>query len=392
MLPATFLFSSLVAACPEFSGSHSSAGNLYSAFLKCLCFTAFVFFFGDSAAQNYFANPGFEDLNTCTEYHQTCYSEAWFPLRPAITPLINYKIVPHPANSKDLLIVQVENVYAPGKKRSFAYTMFCCPLTKGKLYKLSMYINTGGKAFYGLDFYMRKKEFTSDNFSPDSIAPDIHIPANAVNNLFGEWNYIESDYTARGDEQFFMVGNLSKNHFEFNSYQRMNNSGDVFYFLDDISFRPINPEPLCKEFESKRRKLYEQNLRHTEHALVDTFPDALTDTITIPAVYFETDKAVLKPAFKKLINDLLLKFRDRRIIGLLIEGHTDNAGTSEHNTLLSTRRAESVRDYFINTSPALKPIISGEGENRPIASNSTKAGMAKNRRVEIIITYTDLKK
>ncbi len=344
-----------------------------------------------ASAQNYFANANFEDLNNCTEYHQDCSSEAWFYLRPAVTPLINFRTVPHPASGKDLLIVQVENIVTPVVKRSFIYTMFCCPLQKGKAYKISCYINTNQKSFYGLDFYMRNKEFTSDNFQPDSVAADIHIPADAVTNLLGEWNYVEATYVAKGDERFFLLGNLSKQAYDFPRYNRMNDAGDVFYFIDDISFRPVNPEPICAQFEKNRKKLYEQNLRHTERVLVDPEPKLITDTVTVPAVFFETDKAILKPSFKKLIDSLVIKLKDKRVVSIKIEGHTDNAGTTAHNLVLSNQRSESVRSYFIKRSPAYKDLSSaqGKGESFPVAENTTPAGMAKNRRVEIILTYTN---
>ena len=59
-------------------------------------------------AQNILVNADFETLNNCVEYHQDCSPEAWFYIKPAITPLINNNAVPTPFNGKDLLIVPVE--------------------------------------------------------------------------------------------------------------------------------------------------------------------------------------------------------------------------------------------------------------------------------------------
>ncbi|MEJ7611140.1 MAG: OmpA family protein [Ferruginibacter sp.] len=361
----------------------------YSTFSRAFLLFIVVLGFGTAYGQNMLANADFEELNNCTEYHQDCSSEAWFYIKPAITPLINFKAVPQPASGKDLLILSAENIDNPVKGRSFVYTMFCCPPEKEKKYKLSFYINTGGKSFYGMDFYMRSKEFTSDNFFPDSVQPDIHIPAEEVTNVFGSWNYISVVYTARGDEKFLLLGNLSKKPFEYLSYQRMNKAGDIFYFIDDISFSPVIPGPQCKQFPENRQMLYDQNLRHTERVLADIGPQVIIDTITVPAVFFETDKAVLKPAFKKLIDSLIRKFAKRDIKSVKIGGHTDNAGTMDHNNILSAQRAESVRKYFLFRSPGLKDNISaeGKGEQYPIADNKTPSGMAKNRRVEIILTY-----
>ena len=379
-----------VPLCSAFVVSLPCTAYPYSPFLRSLLLMITLLFFGTVKSQNMLANADFEELNNCTEFHQDCSSEAWFYIKPAITPLINFKSVPQPASGKDLLILPVENIEHPEKGRSFVYTMFCCPPEKGIKYKIAFYINTGGKSFYGMDLYMRSTEFTSDNFFPDSVQHDIHIPAEDVTNVFGSWNYISLLYTARGDEKFLLLGNLSKQPFEYASFQRMNKAGDIFYFIDDISFSPVIPGPQCKQFTENRQMLYAQNLRHTERVLADVGPRVINDTITVPAVFFETDKAILKPVFKKLIDSLVLKFAKRNIISIQIEGHTDNAGTTDHNNLLSIQRAESVKKYFVLRSPGLATAISaaGKGERSPIAPNKTAEGMAKNRRVQIILSYS----
>ncbi|MFN0081011.1 MAG: hypothetical protein ACKVOM_00705 [Ferruginibacter sp.] len=283
-----------------------------------------------SNAQNFFANADFETLNNCTEYHQDCSSEAWFYIRPSATPLVTSNAVPQPFSGKDLLILPVENIYDPLKKRQFVYTMFCCPLKKGENYKLSFYINTGGKSFYGMDFYMRKKEFTSANFFQDSVIASIHISVTDIVNEFQGWNYIEKNYTATGDEKFCLLGNLSKQKFDFLPYNRMNKNGDVFYFIDDIVFKPLEQQPLCPDFKNNLDKLHGQNLRHTELVLVDEASEILKDTITVPAVFFEIDKAVLKPSFKNLLDSLIDKLKNKNLVNIFIEGHTDSKGTAQH--------------------------------------------------------------
>ena len=366
-----------------------------SAFFKPRFLLIVVLLFSlNSNAQNLFVNGGFEDVNTCVELHQQCSPEAWFNIRPVAPPQITF--TPLPFQGKEALIMSVENVYHPVKNRSFVYTMFCCPLEKGKNYKLSFYLHTAERKFYGIDFYMRSKEFTSNNFSTDSIKPSIHISSEDIITTYLGWNYIETVYTAKGDEIFCLLGNLGRDTFHYASYQRMNKTGDVFYFIDDISFSPLRPEKPCSNYEANKKRLYAQDHRHTEQVLVGTEPPApvfITDTITVPAVFFETDKSVLKPGFKKLIDSLLLKMAGKKISSVKIEGHTDDRGTAEKNDKLSKERAEAVRNYFIQQKPALKENISaaGKGENFPIATNKTEKGRAINRRVVIILTYTVVK-
>ncbi|MBY0314116.1 MAG: OmpA family protein [Bdellovibrionales bacterium] len=76
---------------------------------------------------------------------------------------------------------------------------------------------------------------------------------------------------------------------------------------------------------------------------------------------------------------------------LVIEGHTDSKGSDDYNKKLGQGRANTVREIILSQLP-LKPdqvTAVGIGEDKPIATNDTEAGRAKNRRVEIKI-YRDL--
>jgi len=68
-----------------------------------------------------------------------------------------------------------------------------------------------------------------------------------------------------------------------------------------------------------------------------------------------------------------------------IEGHTDSSGRYDSNERLSQIRANAVRNYLINSGiPSENLVAEGFGETRPAASNLTKEGRRKNRRVEVI--------
>ena len=71
-----------------------------------------------------------------------------------------------------------------------------------------------------------------------------------------------------------------------------------------------------------------------------------------------------------------------------IAGHTDNVGSPETNIKLSKERAESVRQYLLQTYGLPQTMVSaqGYGEANPIASNDSPDGREKNRRVVFKIT------
>ena len=74
-------------------------------------------------------------------------------------------------------------------------------------------------------------------------------------------------------------------------------------------------------------------------------------------------------------------------IRILVAGYTDNVGNAQRNLALSIARAQAVRDWLIEVSaiPATQFAIQGYGDTRPIATNDTPAGRARNRRVEITL-------
>lgn len=72
---------------------------------------------------------------------------------------------------------------------------------------------------------------------------------------------------------------------------------------------------------------------------------------------------------------------------VLIDGHTDNTGSSEQNKLLSFNRAKAVRDWLVNAStyPEEHFTVQGYGDSKPIAPNDSEENRSKNRRVEITL-------
>ena len=103
------------------------------------------------------------------------------------------------------------------------------------------------------------------------------------------------------------------------------------------------------------------------------------------SILFETGKSVLN-----MDKTDLLKIADeiRKTKGkVIIEGYTDNVGTSESNLKLSLDRANSVKKFFIDSCKIDSSILQtvAYGEDNPVADNNTAEGRQKNRRVEIIL-------
>lgn len=105
--------------------------------------------------------------------------------------------------------------------------------------------------------------------------------------------------------------------------------------------------------------------------------------------FFDFDKAVLKPAGKASLDDLVGKLHDINLEVIIAVGHTDSIGTDAYNQKLSVRRADAVKSYLQTKGVEANRIYTeGKGKTQPVADNKTAEGRAKNRRVEIEVVGT----
>ncbi len=109
--------------------------------------------------------------------------------------------------------------------------------------------------------------------------------------------------------------------------------------------------------------------------------------IRLYGLTFNVGQAVIEPRFFSLLTKVqnsLKKFPNSSIV---IEGHTDSRGSAENNRRLSEERANAVKQYLIANMGLSQEVIQavGYGKSRPIESNETKAGRAKNRRIDVVI-------
>lgn len=107
-------------------------------------------------------------------------------------------------------------------------------------------------------------------------------------------------------------------------------------------------------------------------------------------VYFDTNKSNVKGTSATTLDKLAAIFNEYPNSNILIEGHTDSAGSDEYNFSLSQQRAESVTNYLIEKGLSSNRFSTKwYGEEQPKASNETAEGKAKNRRVELAIVASN---
>ena len=148
--------------------------------------------------------------------------------------------------------------------------------------------------------------------------------------------------------------------------------------------------PLILKLEDRHR-VFQTVRADLGAAVADGGVAALEETLVrscrveVPGIYFEFDSAVLNPASDEAIaaiGGLLTRHADWTVT---IEGHTDSIGTSIANQSLSEQRANAVRSRLTSRGVAAARLRAvGYGQTKPRESNSTIAGRARNRRVELL--------
>ncbi len=139
---------------------------------------------------------------------------------------------------------------------------------------------------------------------------------------------------------------------------------------------------LQQEHDQLRAELQQQlntvlQTRETARGLIVNMSDVL----------FDIDKATLKQDAQVKLAKVAGIVLAHPELDLEVDGYTDSTGSSDYNEDLSERRAESVRSFLVEQGVSPSNITAEAfGESNPVASNDTRAGRQRNRRVELVIS------
>jgi len=111
-----------------------------------------------------------------------------------------------------------------------------------------------------------------------------------------------------------------------------------------------------------------------------------TGHIALYGIYFDTDKAVIKPESRPTLEQIAKLLAGQPQLNVFIVGHTDSQGTFDYNLDLSRRRAEAIAQELVKSYRIAQPRLrtAGVGLLAPVGPNATDAGRALNRRVELV--------
>ena len=119
-----------------------------------------------------------------------------------------------------------------------------------------------------------------------------------------------------------------------------------------------------------------------------TLQKKLDETLTQGSIEFESNATTMLPRSRATLDQLITILRRAPNTAIEIGGHTDKYGAPDYNLQLSRRRAEAVRHYFISHGLTNQFTAVGYGDSRPLSVAQTRAGLQRNRRIELRIKGT----
>lgn len=133
-------------------------------------------------------------------------------------------------------------------------------------------------------------------------------------------------------------------------------------------------------------------LQSMEQGLVTLDADALgkgldeNGYIVVDGIFFDTNKAIVKPESKTALNEVAKLLSDRPGLEIFVVGHTDMTGSFSHNMALSSKRAKAVVDTLVKDYAIAGSRLEGHGIGplAPQGTNQSDTGRTANRRVVLV--------
>jgi len=115
-------------------------------------------------------------------------------------------------------------------------------------------------------------------------------------------------------------------------------------------------------------------------------------SVSDTTVLFGVAKAELTAQDKQTLDEFAQQLQNQKHYIIQVEGYTDSTGSAKYNYQLSQRRADAVIQYLVAkyNVPVFKIFVIGLGKDNPVAQNTSAAGRAKNRRVDVRLMTNNL--
>ncbi len=253
------------------------------------------------------------------------------------------------------LTVELETPLKPNQRYYAEFWVALSPDAKAACNNLGMYFSSNA---------VNCQPFSLEQ-APLQVVPQIN-ESRIIKTPEEKWHKVSGIFSPKQPMRFLTIGNFySPGETKMEGLGVAADISNIFYYIDNVLVLPANDEIV-------------------EAAVADLFSEGAT--FQLENVTFETGSERLTPGSHPELDNVADKMKLDATMKLEISGHTDNVGNEADNVRLSTARAESVKAYLVAQGIVAERITAkGYGSSRPVASNDTDEGRAKNRRVEVTI-------
>ena len=296
--------------------------------------------------------------------------------------------------------------------REYLQTQLKEPLRAGEVYRVSFYVSlseysSGAVATIGALFtpdrigdtvrsVLMNKEIRQIAPGVSQTVASYYEPqvVNDYDRVLSDtkgWTLVSGTFIAEGGEQYLTIGNFypasQSNVVDLDSLTYL--LPGAYYYLDDVSLVCLGCRQKVDSLPTSSADSVTLALPPQPPATQESpFGDSIEvgSTFVLHNIFFDYDKAILlQQSYNELqkLLELLARYPKMRVE---IDGHTDGHGSVEYNMRLSENRAKAVVDFLVSKGIDPKRLqYKGFGKSKPIDTNTTAEGRARNRRVELIV-------
>ena len=283
--------------------------------------------------------------------------------------------------------------------REYLFTQLTAPLQGGKKYELNFYLSLSDYSTLAVNQMgacFLKGKISSDNSGViTGVKPSYVNIRSQVGNDTVDWHRITIEYTAKGGEQYLLLGTFDITAIDYTGVRvpkgvptRINQRAetDAYYYIDDVSLREYQEPPVAK-WDTVVTPKTDTLSTSVSVELAKPQYEILEEPIVLKNVLFETNAAVLLPISFGELDFTAEHLRKNSDLKIQVNGYTDNTGDENKNLVLSEKRAKAVADYLVTKNiDAARISYKGYGSKNPIAFNNTEEGRKQNRRVELVFS------
>ncbi len=184
---------------------------------------------------------------------------------------------------------------------------------------------------------------------------------NASDRGGSDFRYLVAKLTREKEGDVYVTVLLRADHNRSKVYNRV------------LNVASIEMKPMQEGLVAVNAAVLAEDLKNSGHA-------------SVYGILFDLDKAEIRAESWPALDEIAKLLKQNNDLKLYVVGHTDNAGTFEHNMELSKRRAVAVANSLTTkySIEATRLRADGIGPLSPVNTNRTEQGRAKNRRVELV--------